>query len=485
MPGTDALASIEVAGLGRWPIAPNAAAITIYDADDVRTVVIDSTGALVSALVATNITTADDVLLSLGTGTDARFSWDTTDANANEMLLQLPAGGAVNVPVLAIGQSIESVDLGLYNGVTEPRIAIFGVGAVTTAPVIEFRKARGSIASPTVVTSGDDLGTINFYGAVAAGEYVLGASIRADMAGTIATTRGPSTLTFLTATDAAPSVLTAALTLGAAQQATIGGALTVTTTSTFNGNLVLPANTDLTFTGTTGTNDIVLTNGLADALSITDGAADVLVIDTSTAGNVITITAAMASTGNYTLTGALALVAGTAPAGTVAYAVHDNAGDVTINALTGKAILLAINGIDVVTLTATVLTFAGTIGATGAGSRVVQSYHTNITSTNAVTVDSSETVKHDIHRYDADALAVIGGMDVITFRHDEWLDTSGDVKLGIRAESVAEPLAITRIEREGGGYPGVNLYGLAAVMTKAIQQLTAKVERLEEASAVI
>jgi hypothetical protein len=57
--------------------------------------------------------------------------------------------------------------------------------------------------------------------------------------------------------------------------------------------LTLPANSDLLFTGGTGTNDIVLTNGLADALSITDGSADVVVIDTSTAGNVITLTGAL------------------------------------------------------------------------------------------------------------------------------------------------------------------------------------------------
>lgn len=309
MPGTDALASIEVAGLGRFPIAPNAAAITIYDADDVRTVVINSAGALVSALVATDITTADDVLLSLGTGTDARFSWDTTDANANEMLLQLPAGGAVNVPVLVIGQSVESVDLGLYNGVTEPRIAIFGVGAVATAPVLEFRKARGSIASPTVVTSADDMGSIDFYGAVAAGEYVRGARILAEMTGTIATTRGPGVLTFLTATDAAPSVLTAALTLGAAQ------------TATFGGNLILPAGVDLTFTGTTGTNDIVLTNALADALSITDGSADILVIDTSTAGNVLTITGAVVATSLRLAGTTTAFGLGTAESVTVASGV--------------------------------------------------------------------------------------------------------------------------------------------------------------------
>ena len=33
----------------------------------------------------------DDALIAIGTSSDARFSWDTTDANANELLLQLPA----------------------------------------------------------------------------------------------------------------------------------------------------------------------------------------------------------------------------------------------------------------------------------------------------------------------------------------------------------------------------------------------------------
>src|SRR3990167_4349046 len=165
---------------------------------------------------------------SIGFGSVGKISWDTTDANANELLIQLPAGGAVDVPVIVIGQAIEGVDLGLYNGVTEPRLAIFSSGAVTTGPVLEMRKARGTTASPTVVTSGDDLGTISFYGAVAAGEYVLGASIEADMAGTIATTRGPSTLTFKTATDAAPSVLTTAMTISAAQVVTIASGVSVT-----------------------------------------------------------------------------------------------------------------------------------------------------------------------------------------------------------------------------------------------------------------
>lgn len=215
---------------------------------------VDSTGASVNGTLATSgaqtasgdITATDDVLIAVGTGSTARISWDTTDANANEMLIQLPVGGVVDVPVIAIGQSIESVDLGLFNGVVDPKIAMFGVGAVSTGPTFEFRKARGTIAAPTVVTTGDDLGQIRAYGAVAAGEYVQAASIEFDMAGTIATTRGPGTITFKTATDAAPSVLTTAMTISAAQLVTVAAGLTVTTS-----NVTLSAN-DAAFVAAAG-----------------------------------------------------------------------------------------------------------------------------------------------------------------------------------------------------------------------------------------
>lgn len=330
------------------------------------------TGAASKALVLDSngsVSVPDDGVVAFGTV--GRLSWDTTDANANELLLQLPAGGAVDVPVVIIGQSIESVDFGLYNGVTEPRVAMFGIGAVATGPVFEFRKARGTVASPTVVTSADDIGQVDFYAAVAAGEYVRSAQILAECTGTVATTRGPGVLTFKTATDAAPSVLTNALSLSAAQNATIGGGA-ATQTLTFD---------------TSGT-DVVLSASSA----------------------------------------ALAM------------------GAITLNVT---------------------------------GTRFVQSYHTNITSTNAVTVDSSETVKLDIEEYAGDAVELIKAMDVITFRHEDWLDGSGEVKLGIRAESVHEPLALKWIERDSGAYPGVNLYSLIAIQARAIQQLTERLEALE------
>lgn len=188
-----------------------------------------------------NITAADDALLGIGTGNTARLSWDTTDANANALLLQMPAGGSVDVPVLAIGQSIESVDLGLFDSVVDPHIAMFGVGAVTTGPRIRFYKARGTIASPTVITAGDDIGQISAYSCVAAGEYVEAARIAFDGVATQATTRGPGTITFSTATDAAPSVLTAALTIGKDQKCTMASA---DVTGDLKINLTLTAGAD-------------------------------------------------------------------------------------------------------------------------------------------------------------------------------------------------------------------------------------------------
>lgn len=128
----------------------------------------------------------------------------------------------------------------------------------------------------------------------------------------------------------------------------------------------------------------------------------------------------------------------------------------------------------------TAFSFGAGVTLNVTGTRIVQSYHTDITSTNAVTVDSSETVKSEIAPYEGDAVALIRGMDVITYKHDEWLDPSGSRKLGVRAESVHEPLAVTTIERDQGSYPGVNVMGLLAMTLKAVQQLANEIAELKK-----
>jgi hypothetical protein len=50
--------------------------------------------------------------------------WEEADANANYWAYELPAGGATNVPVFGIGQGLDSVDLGLFDGITQTTLAV-------------------------------------------------------------------------------------------------------------------------------------------------------------------------------------------------------------------------------------------------------------------------------------------------------------------------------------------------------------------------
>ena len=80
-----------------------------------------------------------------------------------------------------------------------------------------FRKARGTFAAPTTVVTGDMLGRINAWGYDGT-NFLNTAAIQMSATGTIAATRVPTTIRFLTGTDATPSVLTTALTLNEKQQ---------------------------------------------------------------------------------------------------------------------------------------------------------------------------------------------------------------------------------------------------------------------------
>jgi hypothetical protein len=72
---------------------------------------------------------------------------------------------------------------------------------------LNLRKSRGTKASPDVISSGDILGNILGYG-YDGSDYLDMASIQFGSVGTIAGTRVPTKITFHTATDATPSVLT-------------------------------------------------------------------------------------------------------------------------------------------------------------------------------------------------------------------------------------------------------------------------------------
>lgn len=108
----------------------------------------------------------------------------------------------------------------------------------TTGAVFEMVKARGT--GTTTIVTGDVLGDINFYGHDGSNSLNM-ARIRAVSAGTIASTRVPTALEFYTATNAAPSVLTKAMTLGTDQSATFVGDIT-TSRSAAGGTGVFVAN---------------------------------------------------------------------------------------------------------------------------------------------------------------------------------------------------------------------------------------------------
>jgi hypothetical protein len=77
---------------------------------DSEILLIDSTG---------SFTIPDDVDLSFGgTGKPVSIEWTTADANANCLIVDLPTGGAVDVPVFGIASA--DSDFGYYAGIVEP-----------------------------------------------------------------------------------------------------------------------------------------------------------------------------------------------------------------------------------------------------------------------------------------------------------------------------------------------------------------------------
>lgn len=72
-----------------------------------------------------NVVIHDDTALQFGSVSDVKMEWETADPNANELIIALPDGGAINVPVLVIGdQGIIDANLGFFDGETIPRLAM-------------------------------------------------------------------------------------------------------------------------------------------------------------------------------------------------------------------------------------------------------------------------------------------------------------------------------------------------------------------------
>ena len=56
-----------------------------------------------------------------GTGS---YFWEDADANAEYWAFELPTGTSQHVPVLGVGVGLDGVDLGLFDGITQPTLAV-------------------------------------------------------------------------------------------------------------------------------------------------------------------------------------------------------------------------------------------------------------------------------------------------------------------------------------------------------------------------
>ncbi len=125
--------------------------------------------------------------------------------------------------VLGVINNIGNVGL----NTTLPATRLHSSSSITTSPrgitssqhndgtegaVINLRKSYGTNPLPTVITTGADLGEIRAQGYDGANYLDMGA-IKFTSTGTIASTRVPTKMSFWTATDAAPSVLTERMTI--------------------------------------------------------------------------------------------------------------------------------------------------------------------------------------------------------------------------------------------------------------------------------
>lgn len=109
---------------------------------------------------------------------------------------------------------------------------------------LHMRKARGTEGTPVIIVTGDNLGRLVASGYDGA-NYLEMASIIFTTEGTIALTRIPTNITFQTATNATPSVLTTAMSIDSTQSISLVGNLTRSGTFTFNPGFTLKANDTL------------------------------------------------------------------------------------------------------------------------------------------------------------------------------------------------------------------------------------------------
>ena len=179
----------------------------------------------------------------------------------------------------------------------------------TLTAAYNARKARGTIAAPLVIVTGDGLGRFATFG-YDGSAYVSAGLMTWTSTGTIGSSRVPSQWNLFTSTDASPSVQTLALTVGSDQKATFSGEIVAPASTTARASLNLPTGVAPTSPAdgdewTTTAGKFVRINGsTVGPLSSGDGE---IVVNIGDGTNIITtgeaVTARLSMPFNCTLTG--------------------------------------------------------------------------------------------------------------------------------------------------------------------------------------
>jgi hypothetical protein len=273
--------------------------------------------------------------------------------------INIPTGVTFTVTDGISGTSLD----GAYNTgrtITVDAGAVILAGAQATANTLQITEAAGSGSLIDLAQSGtgkdiDGTASTWYVSKVGAATFATIASGTITLSGDIdmsAEATGTYDLILKDAVADALSIRRASTDMIVFDSAT--PKITFTPVTTFTGAMTASAGLTCTTGGLTvsagTTTAITSTNiGLTGIVTLTG--------DTTVIGD-LTVTGDMDWGGTFTTDELILDTDGAAPAGTFAYLVSDNTGDLTANALTGKSILLAINSNDEYTFNATAFQLA-------------------------------------------------------------------------------------------------------------------------------
>lgn len=187
------------------------------------------TGANVFATTPTFTTNLTAPLIIGGTAVSSTLTFKTTSGvgSSDAMIFQVGSNGATEAMRITtlgrVGIGTNAPGTLLHLAANAVEYATMTVGSAdANAFNLRFHKARGTAAVPTVVSSGDQVGNIQFNAYGGASGYYTSASISSYVVGTVADTRVPGYLYFSTGTDAAPTVNTLRMTINSSGNVGIG-----------------------------------------------------------------------------------------------------------------------------------------------------------------------------------------------------------------------------------------------------------------------